>query len=321
MYHRFNEKYPSTSVTEKMLREHMAFFQKENFKFLSLKELVNSLKGRIPFPERAVAITLDDAYVSAYEVAHPLFVKKGIPYTIFVNTEGIDRKFASYMSWDQLRELSRSPLVSLEAHGHTHAYMVRKMNAKEREQDIKQSVIRLTQETGKLPQFFSYPFGETNQKFIHEVRNYSWEIEGHDFQFQAAFATQSGPVGHCSHLFALPRFALNMRYGKMGTAFMHKMKARPFPVENFLPDKYVLCEKDKNRAFTLTAPDGFSLKGFQCFATNTKAQIQIDHNRAQIILDSPWKTKQFSRERINCTLPTGQGDFFWFGREFSVLNC
>lgn len=321
MYHRFNEKYPSTSVTEDMLQEHIRFFKREGFRFMSLSELVDNLIHRLPLPERAVAFTLDDAYRSAYEVAHPVLEKEKVPYTIFVNTEGIDRGFSSYMTWNQLRELSHSPLVSLEAHGHTHAYMIRDMKSTEREEDIKQSVLRIYRETGQLPRFFSYPFGETGKEFIREVRNYSWNIDGNDFRFKAAFATQSGPVGCYSDLFALPRFALNMRYGKLGQSLTHKMKSRPLPVKSFLPENYVFCESDKQKTFVLTVPEDYSLERLQCFSTNGDSRVEAVNNKAQIILDSPLKSSGLSRERINCTLPTGRGDFFWLGKEFSVLKC
>lgn len=325
MYHRFDEPHPSTSVSRDMLLSHLDFFERGGFSFVSLADLVRSLRGDGPtLPDKSVAVTLDDAYRSAWSVAHPVLAERGVPYTVFVNTEGIDQGLRDYMTWDQLRDLARSPLVSLESHGHAHAHMVRDMDAGERARDVRTSVSRLFQETGRAPRFFSYPYGETSREFIEEVRGYRWTVGGRPFRFLGAFTTASGPAGPLSDPFALPRFALNMRHGRVGAAFRHKMESLPFPAAGFEPDDRAFCAGDGVRAFSVTAAGGGSLAGLGCFATNGEARVEVRGGAAAVLLDAPLGLRsgvRDTRERINCTLPAGRGRFHWLGGEFSVLDC
>ena len=71
MYHRFGEsRYPSTHVTLKQFEEQLDFFEKNNFSILPLSEIVEALKQNKSLPEKAIGITIDDAYLSLYEEAY-----------------------------------------------------------------------------------------------------------------------------------------------------------------------------------------------------------------------------------------------------------
>ena len=65
-----------------------SFFLSEGFQIVPLSYVVNHINNNLPFPKKTLAITVDDAYKSLYQIAHPVFLKHQIPYTIFVNTEG-----------------------------------------------------------------------------------------------------------------------------------------------------------------------------------------------------------------------------------------
>ena len=319
MYHRFDGKYPSTSVTKEMFQQHLAFFRSHGFNIIPLEEIVMAVQRGISLPSRALAITIDDAYQSAYEIAHPLFARYNIPYTVFVNTKAIDQNMKSYMSWNELRLISQSGLADLEAHSHAHAYMIRDLNSYQREQDVKKSVLRIYQETKRLPKYFAYPYGETNLQFINEVKSYRWNIEGHSFKFLAAFTTQSGPAGCSSSLFALPRFALNMNYGRVNDLFRYKMTSRHFPVKSFFPEELAFCASKQIQKFSLESSH-LKLNGLNCFAGNGQLSVKMRSQRqADILLNQPFT--EGLRQRINCTLPTGSDRFFWFGKEFSILKC
>lgn len=319
MYHRFDGKYSSTSVTRDLLKEHLDFFRGNGFNIVSLEKVVQAIQTGESLPPKTLAITVDDAYRSVYEIAHPLFLKYQAPYTVFVNTKALDQNISDYMSWSQLRRLAQSNLTDLSAHSHTHAYMLRELNSTQREKDIKTSVLRIYQETDHLPIYFAYPYGETNKKFINEVKNYRWNIEGQPFRFLAAFTTQSGPVGCSSSLFALPRFALNMNYGKVNDLFRSKMLSRHFPIKNFSPSDLAFCSSDKIQKFSLSSSH-LDLNRLNCFSSNGQVFMkQKNSNQMDIILKQPFI--KGLRQRINCTLPDGEGQFFWFGKEFSILNC
>ena len=99
MYHRFGEsKYPSTNTTTEQLEQHLSYLKDKNFNFIFAKDLLN--------PEvlstKTISITVDDAYLSFYEVGLPIFEKFNIPVTLFLNTENVGGN--NYMSWSQLKK-------------------------------------------------------------------------------------------------------------------------------------------------------------------------------------------------------------------------
>lgn len=325
-YHRFGaSQHPTTSVNMDMVQDHIRFFRENNFTFVSLQDIAEFLTNQRPFPEKAVAVTIDDASISLYDSAHSVFMENNIPYSVFVNTEAVDRRYEGYMSWDKLRQIASNKLVSLEAQGHRHAHMIREMNSVQRSHDIETSVRRLYEEINTLPQFFSYPYGETSMFFMEEIKSYLWDIDGKQFSFTGAFATHSGPVGCRSNPFALPRFELNMRYGRIDPLFRHKMHSLPFPLESFNPPNFSFCSSSQHNKFVVTASRGIDLSNLQCFSTNGNVAIGATMNRAEIRLErSLILNSEFGnfRERLNCTMPSEQrGRFFWLGRQFSLLSC
>ena len=71
MYHKFGESnFPSTNVTLNQFEEHLKLLTNGNYNVISLNEIVNTLKQGKNLPDRTVAITIDDAYLSVYNEAY-----------------------------------------------------------------------------------------------------------------------------------------------------------------------------------------------------------------------------------------------------------
>jgi peptidoglycan/xylan/chitin deacetylase (PgdA/CDA1 family) len=115
MYHRFGEtKYPSTNITEEQLDSHLNFLIEQNYRFIQAGDLLDPNQ----LNEKTITVTIDDAYLSFYEVGLPIFEKYQVPVTLFLNTENVGG--FNYMSWDQLRDaLNRG--VEIQNHSHTHS--------------------------------------------------------------------------------------------------------------------------------------------------------------------------------------------------------
>ena len=108
MYHRFGEsRYPSTSITLAQFEEQLAFFEKNDFSALPLSEIVETMKHNKQLPDKAIAITIDDAYLSAYTEAYPRLKGKGYPFTVFVATGIVDQGIPAYMDWQQMAEMQK----------------------------------------------------------------------------------------------------------------------------------------------------------------------------------------------------------------------
>ena len=84
MYHRFGEtKYPSTNITEEQLDSHLNFLIEQNYRFIQAGDLLDPNQ----LNEKTITVTIDDAYLSFYEVGLPIFEKYQVPVTLFLNTK------------------------------------------------------------------------------------------------------------------------------------------------------------------------------------------------------------------------------------------
>jgi peptidoglycan/xylan/chitin deacetylase (PgdA/CDA1 family) len=108
---------------------------------------------------RRIAITFDDGYRDNLTVALPLLEKFQLPMTLFVTAGFVDRD--GYLSEEDLRVLSRHPLITIGAHGLWH----RDFNSLESD-DARFELIesrRLLEEiTGRQVDLMAWPFGECN---------------------------------------------------------------------------------------------------------------------------------------------------------------
>ena len=105
-YHHVDSETPaSTSTPPGRFAMHLDYLADNGFEVVRLERLVARIRQGLPLPDRTVAITFDDGYVSIYETAFPMLREKGWPFTVFVNSEPHDQRKPLFMSWDQLREL------------------------------------------------------------------------------------------------------------------------------------------------------------------------------------------------------------------------
>jgi peptidoglycan/xylan/chitin deacetylase (PgdA/CDA1 family) len=109
---------------------------------------------------RLVAITFDDGYRDNLTVALPLLEKFNLPMTLFVTAGFLGRE--GYLSEDDLRVISRHPLVTIGAHGlwHRHFNRLRTMEARF---ELVESRRLLAKITGKTVDLLAWPFGECNE--------------------------------------------------------------------------------------------------------------------------------------------------------------
>ncbi len=321
MYHRFDAPYESTSISMETFVQQMEFFKTEGYRVVSLKELVSALQNRsLPSHGKWVALTIDDAYKSFLK-ARPVLETYQYPYTIFVNTEAVEKQYASSMTWEDLKQIASSRWGTLSAHSHTHGHLLT-MTPEQRKKDILLSVELIHKNTGVLPEFFSYPFGEVSQAFLEEIKGF--RFEGREL-FLAGFATQSGPVGCSSDIFSLPRFAMNEKYGTVDDLFKIKIQSRHLPVYDYHPRNKALCLKEKrDKIYFSTLPD-IDLSRMQCYSNRGhNLNVSAGKGMVTVSLDRPLgfgvEDPVDVRERINCTVGDKKGRYFWYGREFALLK-
>jgi len=92
--------------------ERQAAVLAERYRVVSIGEVLAAVAGETRLPERAVAITFDDAYGDFGRHAWPVLRRRGLPVTLFVPTAYPDAAGAAFW-WDRLYAAVRSaPLGS-----------------------------------------------------------------------------------------------------------------------------------------------------------------------------------------------------------------
>jgi peptidoglycan/xylan/chitin deacetylase (PgdA/CDA1 family) len=112
-----------------------------------------------PQRKNLVAITFDDGYRDNLTVALPLLEKFQLPMTLFVAAGFVGRD--GFLSRDELREISRHPLVTIGAHGFWHHHF-NQLSAADARFELTESRRLLGEITGKTVDLLAWPYGECN---------------------------------------------------------------------------------------------------------------------------------------------------------------
>lgn len=302
MYHRFGEsRYPSTNISIEQFEAHLAHLAAGNYTVLKLDDIIVRLRAGELLPDRTVAITIDDAYLSVYTEAWPRLTEAGFPFTLFVASSPIDRELSGYMSWEQIRELQSSG-VTIGSQTHTHPHMHR-LSDEEVRAEISTSNGRFIEELGLRPELFAYPYGEYSQFVIDAVK---------DAGFRAAFGQNSGIMHSADDQFQLPRFAFNEAYGTIDRLKL-AVDGLPLKVHDLTPEDMVLTTNPPLYGFTVSE-EMSPVSQLRCFSNNHgKLDVTMLGMRAEIRAPGPLTEP---RARINCTMPAVDGRWRWFGRQF-----
>jgi peptidoglycan/xylan/chitin deacetylase (PgdA/CDA1 family) len=102
-YHRFSERDDEASTPAAALDEQLAYLT-EHYRIVPLSELVEHLTGKGAMPPGLAAITIDDGYRDAYQIAYPLLRRYRAPATVFVVTEFVEGRI--WLWTDKMRYLT-----------------------------------------------------------------------------------------------------------------------------------------------------------------------------------------------------------------------
>ena len=306
MYHRFGEsEYPATNIRIDQFEAHLAEIAAGGYNVAPLPDIIAAFESGQTLPERTIALTIDDAFLSVYTEAWPRLKAAGVPFTLFVATDPVDGGQAGYMSWDQIRELARAG-VTIGSQTASHPHMP-ELGRADNAAEIANSNRRFTQELGAPPGLFAYPFGEYGLA-VREVVS--------EAGFAAAFGQHSGVAYAGYDRFALPRFAMNETYGS-AVRFKLAATALPLPVSEITPADTLIEENPPQFGFTVDAGVG-GLDNLACYPRHENGPAQIERlgeRRFEVRMREPFPQR---RGRVNCTVPTADGRWRWFGMQFVV---
>ena len=313
MYHRFGEdRYPSTSIRIEQFEAQLEYLKEQQYVVVPLATVLGAINDGSDMPERAVAITIDDAYRSVYDVAYPRLRENGFPFTVFVNTDAVDEKQPAYMSWTQMRDMAKHG-ASYANHGASHISFIEIRDGEsdndrlERvRSDVEKGWRRLSEELVPLPGAFAYPYGEYDTSTAALMRDLGY----------ICFGQQSGAVGPYSDPRALPRFPMAEAYGDIAQ-FRTKVASLPLPVTSVDPWDPVVHTTSPSVTISLAPSDG-RLGDLACFVSG-QGRVGVDwQEKYRRFAVGPKSPLGRGRQRVNCTAPRGDGRYLWFSHPWVI---
>ncbi|MFP4667302.1 MAG: polysaccharide deacetylase family protein [Desulfosalsimonas sp.] len=307
VYHHFGEedRYPSTSVSMEQFKAHLEYLNENDYKVLTLGRALELLYSDEPVPEKTAVLTMDDAYKSVMENAVPLLEEYGYKATVFVPTSHVGG--SNYLSWKQLAELSEKGF-ELANHSHSHEYF---LNYPEEEigqrfeKDLEKSHLMFKENLGITPDLYAYPFGEYHPDMIDVLKKHG---------YSAAAAQKSGVMYEQSDRFLLPRFPMNVNYGKI-ESFTEKAGMHALGVVESEPENPVVSDQNPPELKLLVKNQELSADGLQCFVSG-RADCETEYERK----DGTYEIRVVSKDKLKArrtlytiTAPSEDGSkWFWY---------
>lgn len=147
--------------------------------FATLDE-VESFRKSGEFPDKCVWISFDDGDESVYKNAFPFLKEKHIPFTMFIIAGQVgnnDFSNLKLVSWDELRDMRDSKLVSFGSHTYDMHYLqdnkakfLSEDQYDEFKTDIKKSKDTIKENLDVDVTSISYPFGSTSNDVTEIVK-------------------------------------------------------------------------------------------------------------------------------------------------------
>ncbi|HEX7966143.1 MAG TPA: polysaccharide deacetylase family protein [Gammaproteobacteria bacterium] len=311
IYHRFgDDRYPSTDTKVGQFQAQLDWLADNHYEVWPLPRIVTELQAGHALPDHVVAMTVDDAFQSFYENAYPLLKSRGLPFTVFVSTDGIDARQADFMTWEELRELaSNGGTLANHTADHGHLPFRRKGEsdlawADRMRADIGKAEGRLEAELGKdvnrSPKLFAYPYGEFNEDLVKLVNGMGY----------VAFGQQAGVLAAPLDPRALPRFPISEHYGSVDE-FAIKAAALPLPIKSVTPWDPEIRGNNPPKLEMQLEPGIVPASAVHCYQNGPEmvlSWLDAEKTRFTIQADKPLDP---GRDRYNCTAYR-KGRFFWY---------
>ncbi|WP_041524186.1 polysaccharide deacetylase family protein [Gilvimarinus agarilyticus] len=319
-YHHISEQTPSaTSTSPERFKQHLDYLKQKQFHVVPLPELIKRIKNGVLTDDKIVAITFDDGYRSVYEEAFPLLRQYGFAFTVFVNTEPLDRGASEFVTWDELKEMAQAG-GTIANHTTTHPHMVRLLE----DETVKQWQERMAREItaaqkaiaenlGQSEKLLAYPYGEFDAKVTALVQQLGF----------TGFGQHSGAVGVGADVLRLPRFPMGANFGELDS-FATKVNTRPLAVNEWQlldddnrPLQEAVITAGSRPALLLTLAQASLTSHLRCYLQGEQLQLEVDGSKVTVKAGQGLAP---GRSRFNCTARAEDGRYYWYSQPWLVTG-
>ncbi|HHY22337.1 MAG TPA: polysaccharide deacetylase family protein [Bacilli bacterium] len=128
MYHHFADgERNSVIVNPEQFHEQLSALKEAGYSTITERQLLAFLnEEEVELPEKPLLITIDDGYLSNYEVAYPTLKELGMNAVIYVvsSSRGQTPGYIEHFTWEQAKEMYESGVIDIQSHTHDqHAYV------------------------------------------------------------------------------------------------------------------------------------------------------------------------------------------------------
>ena len=186
----------------------LEYLRTHGYHFISIQDLIAASKGQKKLPQKAILLTFDDAYLSFYKFVFPVLKLYHYPAVLSVVTSWVGGKKPSFyhgkefMTWDQIKEVAASGLVTIASHTNNLHKYVRSNPAGNKEEapytfiynpqtkkyetdgefrtrlkkDLKKNVEIFEQKLHFRPRVLTWPYGAYNKIGVEEAKKLGFEV-------------------------------------------------------------------------------------------------------------------------------------------------
>jgi peptidoglycan/xylan/chitin deacetylase (PgdA/CDA1 family) len=170
---------------------------------IRLEQLADHLETGKGVPQGSVVLTFDDNNLGLYLRAFPLLKQYRWPAVLFVHTAYVGVTTGKeHCTWDQLREMEASGLVTVQPHTATHPPDLRSVSAAQLEKELSGARKKMEAELGGQRRFFAYPEGH----FDARVARAAWEAG-----YRLAITEDRGAAQRSPNRMMVHRYSMHRR--------------------------------------------------------------------------------------------------------------
>ena len=226
--HRIDDfRYPYTNTSSKELKKYFDYLKENKYKVVKLSTLIKMIKNKEDI-NKIVVFTIDDNYKSFYKNGLPLFKKYNFPFTLFVYTKATTQKWGDFMRWNEVKECAKYGELGVHSYAHPH---LAKLSNEEIINDTKKAISEFKKYIGFVPNIYSYPYGEYNERVKKIIKKF----------FSYIVNQNPGAIDLTTPLDDIDRIALT---GKVNIEKKLKLKR--------LHLKKLVIKRDKNRIIEIS---------------------------------------------------------------------
>jgi peptidoglycan/xylan/chitin deacetylase (PgdA/CDA1 family) len=229
MYHDIvPEKQVFFDVTPQEFEAHLQLIKEQGLTPVSLDALVTHLRTGLPLPPKPIVLTFDDGYAGHYEYVYPLLKKYNYPAAFSIYTKAVGETAGRpKVTWAQLQEMVKDPLVTISAHSVTHPLDLRPLDDVALERELVESKQILERELGKPVHYFTYPAGHYDDRVRAATQKAG---------YLAAFTMRNGEefyAGQSGDVLTIERFGQSQLERLLPTAWGGSAPATPLAGVDF----------------------------------------------------------------------------------------